>query len=1254
MVRVNNAFNLEVYPRDTPQSITDRLAAQMDTLPEYLYFSAEDNGPLMEMIKNEDIIIGNLLHDMESALVSNFPTLLNKSQTLIFLNGKNPDPVNILEAFIVYNQELRNVDSDEKRKAYLFLLQQRLPESLKSMSVGNLWSNKTMIKRKIERDINLNREEVKETQVLVDIEPLSHTPFVQQEISLEFELDFKGLTLLEIFDSIVLTPELPYASVDNLYKILRDFTPDPTWDSFNDVIYLKVLETMPGETAEYVSVVLSIEGQVGEEIGTLRTSLIRNRKGTSEKTFWNKIEKVFNPRVPLNILERNIVKEKGRLYYYLGDQRIDPYVLGDLVLNDPIFSQYLAIDEHEAATKKKRGSTYVHFFGGSPEENVKANITVYQTRDKDDAHRKYEYGIGTFYLNVLISDVKSEEALNNFTFIFAKLLALYYQKAPQVIAFYQNLLEPQMFPPEFQRRADPVKGKKKGIPLSRQAPEVFVAGYPTKCTHQPRLITEEEANLAREQGLDVMVYPKTNNEGFPQRWYLCDQQDAYPFPGLRTNDLSNKDIVPFLPCCFKTKQDWGPTGKAGKSTKIYGHYFYDMPLTDRGAAPQQLLVRDVFTGPSEYGELPSGLQELLDLVTYRKDWRFVRSGVFDTPSSFLECILEALQSRKDIQQLLAYSSEKTTKANEDVKNAPNKELLLKAKAQLQNAMNEERTQLLTRLRKQLATEPNAASCSQEMYDYSDTEILNAIEDTDKYFDPRLFANLVEKKFKCNVILFSRVIPSSGDTYQGGFNTNMTLPRHTRGYYKTKEEVPTILIYERVGRGREQREYPRCELITYWKENTQLIVNSHLHSSQISRELGYLYDKLRESYVLNCPIPENIIPLTKLSSIGVELVAQEIDSYGKCRALLFHYEGEQGVLLITPVQPFLLRRSQNEVSPRLSHDTAKKLLRELGIEPTKISLTNNNVTAYSGVIGNTKFSLPFSSSEDLIPHSGDPSEVEGDIIARDQVQSRLASYARDKRIARYMVEYARWLYSRYLDSENIEDSINSLQTFVEKHLETDENARYGPVAKTFSINSGITRDGILYIKSEEAKKRLIYTLRLFAMYHPSELKEYHRRTSINNYYLNVADFTRHRSQVILQGNDAVTKWIRERDHDFSVHSEVVVGKDTSTPYFFKNKLVEAGNMCLLQPAPGLPQSLNIAKEWYEGKLNTAREVEQDEKIAAPDDDFTVYSYQSPTKIEPYVCEEDCRSGQEDGVKILGYKNDNKPVYLSVLSLGPCEN
>ena len=59
---------------------------------------------------------------------------------------------------------------------------------------------------------------------------------------------------------------------------------------------------------------------------------------------------------------------------------------------------------------------------------------------------------------------------------------------------------------------------------------------------------------------------------------------------------------------------------------------------------QNLLARDIFTNPPQVATLPKELEEMLNLVTYKHGWSFVRSGVFDSKSSFLECVLEALQT----------------------------------------------------------------------------------------------------------------------------------------------------------------------------------------------------------------------------------------------------------------------------------------------------------------------------------------------------------------------------------------------------------------------------------------------------------------------------------------------------------------------------------------------------------------------------------------------------------------------------------
>ena len=1316
MVPIND---FEVYPWDSRQTVIERLAAKVKTLPKYLYLpTGQDWNSFYDQLKEgRSTEVGDLLRDMREAegVLSIAPILKKVATPEEFLISTELDTVpDVVNPFIAYSTRLEKAPPKE-RGGLLLVLKNHIKSSYPG-STEKIWNNRDMIKRHITEEIAANEKTVKESQVLVGTKGLPHTDFIRQEVVLHLEFDFQGLTLLEVFDSIKLTPRVPFASVNDLYKILRDFTPNPEWGAMEGSIYLQFRATPPSEAPVFLDAALIVEGETGHEKGILETGPIEYKQGITAEDFLRNLQEIFRPRLPLLVSSCSIVREKGGFYYKLGEEPIDSYVLGDLALNDPLFSQYLAIDEHEAATKKKRSSTYIHFFGsGNDEQTITANITVYKVRAKDPVIRSHGYSIGEYYLKVLVKNVSSRSDLEDFMIIFGKLLTLYYVKAPGIIKMYKELLpDSEVFPPKYKPRKALAKGKKTKATLKEQAPEVFVSGYPTKCGDQPRIISTQEVREAKAAGKVVMQYPKTSTEGFPQRWYVCDEDDGHPYPGLRFNNLSNSNIVPYLPCCFKTPQDLGRKGEQGKQTKPYAHYFYDVPIAGgTGSSRQNILTRDLFTDPPKVAALPNKLEEMLNLVTYRKGWSFVREGVFDSKSSFLECVLEALQSYSGvdpltkatstaIREVLKYTSDKTQEAQEAFikasEDGADRKTQVQTEAALWEAKKTERIALLNELRKGLATHGNAAGCSQEMYDYTDDEIQRTIRDPDVYFDPRFLTNLVEKHFHCKIVLFSRVTPGPQEhEYQGGLDTVLTIPRHVQAYYKTQENVPVVLIYERLGRGSEQKEYPRCELITYWLNNREA-TTLHDADSRVSREMQVLYERVRESYNLNCLVPQTILPLGELEKLGIRFTHQEIDSYGKCRALMFGYQGETGSLLVTPIQPLLLPRFRGAVTPRLSLGSVRGILTKLKVDPDRETIVEGDVNAYSGRIGNMRFSLPFKPEVKLT--EGLPAEK--DLIGRDQAGSKLRTYTADKRLARYMVEYARWLYSHFLSKNDEIDSVESLKTFIREQIRVDAKYEYGHVTKTFSMTSGISKDGVLYVKSDETRKRLIYTLQLYALHHPEELKQYKSRTSISNYYLNVGDFTRYRSQVILQGDDAVSKWINERGQDYFLHNEALTSNRMDeltesikklsarldvleesgqreaeqeriielreeqrleynqlysailgSPHFFKNRLVGGDEMYLYQTSIGLPQALRICDAWNKGSVNAARTINKSNEDSIPVEDFTLYSYRSATKITPYVCDDGCRDGESDGVAVLGYRDDeNEPTFVSLLPLGPC--
>ena len=1284
MVRINNKFDFDVYQFDTFQTVAERLAAVMNTLPKYLYLEVPVK-TISEFREKENETIGDLLTDMKVRKLPQILSSLDKNQ---FLVKKELDIMDdVVAPYVAYNTTLQNAEK-EMRGILLLQIQKNFSDGTVVPS-QLFWRNKDKTQHNIIRAIETNKHKVKGVQVLGSEKGIPHTEFTPHEATLRLEFDPKGLTLLEIFDKIKLTPKVPFASANNFYKILRDFTPTPTLGDTDDHIYFQFRSSPLSKDPKFFDTVLVIDRENGQEKCVVQTGSIDYKQGFKIEDFLFNFKEVFGARLALKITKSSLSREKGRFYYRLGEKPIDSYVLGDLVMNDPLFNKFLSIDDHEAATKGKRGSTYIHFFGdGDDEQTVKANITIYKVRDKDEVLRRYGYKKGEYYLNVLVSNAKSRSALEDFMTIFGKLISLYHKKAPQIVKIYQSLLSPTIFPPVYKPRKPLPKGKKTKVTLKEQAPEVFVSGYPTKCANQPRIISRVES----KDHDNVMEYPKTPDEGFPQRWYVCDEHPSHPYPGLRVNDLSNKNIVPYLPCCFKTRQDIKED--KSKQTKPYAHYFYDIPVVSGTAINQQnLLTRDLFADPTRSGSLlPEKLNEMLNLVTYRPDWTFVRTGVFDSKSSFLECVLEALQEHsgnKDIakrfEEILQYNSKEVHTAYDNVVrlekegSKTKRNILADAKAKLWEAKKTERIQLLNEYRIKLSTKP--ASCSQEMYDYSEDEILKSIRDPDIYFDPRLFTNLIEKYFNCKIVLFSRVTPGTREhEYVGNDTADLKIPRHVQAYYKTKEKVPTILIYERLGRGTEQKEYPRCELITYW-DGAKELKTLHEPGSSVSKQMEILYEKVRASYNLNCPVSQSILPLDKLRE-NVKLTHQEIDSYGKCRALIFQYKGQTGSLLVTPIQPLLLPRFDDQVTPRLSFEVATKILEFLPVR-NKVETASD----YSGVIGNVRFSLPFKPE---IPSGRKSLVTEKDLLTRDQTGSRLSAYVAGKRIARYMVEYVRWLYSKFLGDK--ESSIESLQQFVEQKIKVDEDYKYGHIGKNFNMNGGMTKKGVLIVNSEETRKRLIYTLQLYELNQPEDLKQYKSRTSISDYFLNVGDFTRYRSQVILQGDDAVLKWINERGQDYYLHNEVVTSdkmeelrksieklnrrkgleelleeknseyeqlelKMLNSPRFFKNSLMGDNEIYLYQEATGLPQALKICNNWTQKSFNDGRNINKSETELLPTEDFTLYSYQNPTNIIPYVCEEGCQLGSNskvnDSASVIGYKDyDNNPTFISILPLGSC--
>lgn len=106
---------------------------------------------------------------------------------------------------------------------------------------------------------------------------------------------------------------------------------------------------------------------------------------------------------------------------------------------------------------------------------------------------------------------------------------------------------------------------------------------------------------------------------------------------------------------------------------------------------------------------------------------------------------------------------------------------------------------------------------------------------------------------------------------------------------------------------------------------------------------------------------------------------------------------------------------------------------------------------------------------------------------------------------------------------------------------------------------------------------------------------------------------------------------------------------------KNSLISRNDLFLVQGARDLSTALAIAERWGKVKTNMAREINEKGAGADPDQDYTIYSYQSPTQIEAYTCDGGCHPGYHRiKPRLLGYKDESAKIkLLSILNLDDCK-
>lgn len=868
----------------------------------------------------------------------------------------------------------------------------------------------------------------------------------------------------------------------------------------------------------------------------------------------------------------------------------------DMILSDPIVNVYLYLEENikPFALKKRLDIHYRSIFSDINEGEklseeayisnyASVSLTLTQKFSGDDTIQLADtvsrqlsttkVPKDTPYIHVSISQAESREVVNNFIPVFSLLMRYYIDGRKDIIDNYYDFLpELEKLVPLLEQRKQKtaveesmiVNLTKKTIVTKRAkdrleklrdiAPDLFILDYPGKCQHklQPVIIDPSESDEWKEKRFgenqeerQVMPFPKDD-----PKWLFACPDDKNPYPGVKINkDLPNKDIYPYIPCCFK-KDQIDPSSNSNYG-KYVGNEQGEKRATvklDKKISTRRLLQKD------RIGFLPTAIEAIVKRYS-RTYVDMVRYGVIYSKSSLIHCVCTSIDDPN-------YYSQTTDEMKEDY---------------------------VSLLRTYIADNVNSALLKQELYDYSDEEIMQILQDKEKFLDPALFYRAVEEIFNINIYVFS-----VDDDNEFGY---LEIPRHKIFHSRpVRPNRPTVVIMKTFGS--DSIEFPQCELIVDYDIKNSLSVKlfgvematiCHKTLTNTMRSLTWI---MEENDTLSAY--ENIYSyIDHLNIYKLPPVTQLIDANGKMRAITFELENGKITVATIPSQPENIPNS--EEIHRVSMETVIKLLGQ----PSAVTQDSD------GKVDGLWYEIMDILHGEYISIIPEKVTTELAIGPKNPISpgnglSITARVTKLKRDITIIVQLTRWLYelsrsrqkldinefadsymvmddwqedsSNYYDFSNLSRRLPRVET-IEKAIAILE-----PVVPSLFNGGKIVMYNALFAQRIIRMLKDYNNLRIGLTYVPPEF--------IQGFYETEDDFEKFAGSKVFTNDKDLTVWLslsKKSSRNFLIHKKIDIAVGfSSIPYLYED---EDGNIFIVQNVFGSEgKAYAVAQEWYTEMIN----------------------------------------------------------------------
>lgn len=889
---------------------------------------------------------------------------------------------------------------------------------------------------------------------------------------------------------------------------------------------------------------------------------------------------------------------------------IDENSFLDMLITDPVLSVYLYVEENikPYAFKKQLDVHYRSLFSdimegttGSQTDYISNSAFVSAKLTQKITTKEEIIQVLDVKTN-LISDVivpkgikyvfatlkgYSRDVILNFIPVFQILLNYYFQNNNDIMKFYdaalpefketkkildkkrdEMMMEKLQKTKKYVKKSDKVTKNKM---LQSIAPEIFVKRYARRCQaeHQPIIVDEDEAKIWKRKVIlntknprPIMRFPKEE-----PNWLFTCPGDKVPYIGVKPNNLlPNKEEFPYIPCCF-------PSEQFSKKSSPYNKYMQGKkPSEKKGAKAEKIISTRKIVAAKQLGQIPIKLELIFNKFT--KKGTFARLGVPRSKSSLLHCVLEAI----DDDGYLNLNDE------------------------------DEKEKYVNQIRQEIADNTEPFLLKQELYDYSNQEIINNLENVERDLDPSLFFRALEEFFDINIYVFTFSPIKGGDPEIG----EIDLPRfkifHSHPLRPNRRTVLILKLTRETGAESDNIIYPHCELIIIRHDETvlqKIFVDQMTYVCQeILQRFLHVYTWTVENDKFD--INENIyyhIDHMRLFENNPP-ISQYLDYNGKLRALILNINNKYKMTIaVVPSQPENLPIS-NAIE-RVSLELVLKLINN----PSGATINENNLV---DGLWFPIMSLKYGEYVPIIPTDNYQGSIEGPPNPLfpgpgiNQTQ-RLRKMKHDLNIITQLIK---WIFALSINKYDIDP-----QTFSDRYLvikkENKDSSNYYDLSKVereFTlVNSPeqaikrmseicptLFRNSTILMYNEEFKIRI---LNMLTKYYETKVDEpkISLPTHIQNYYRYEEDFGEFQNSKIFLGTEDLILWrdslknSKNYSENYSINTTIDVNLSAKyDPYFYQD---EDKKIYIIQNADGglLDKALNIAHIWRKSKVNLGDEV-----------------------------------------------------------------